>query len=257
MSCSTTYAYWDNPIDIATLTGSSETANFTASQIQTPRLSEYWLTTGTSENLVIDAGMGNTIDAETLIIAGHNLTASATVTLQGNTTDAWGAPAFSVSMSAIWDYAANIFVIDTTAVTTYRYWRLVFSDATNPDGMLKVGRVFLGTGLNIIRGVSDSFVEREIETSQTDFSISGQAYTDPGFKYRLYDLFFPYWTESMRQSIKTMLVTVGKHKPIFLVIDSDNIDKLDVVYCLIISDGNYTYLNGYNWSSTLTFREVF
>lgn len=255
MSC--TWMYWDNEIDNTTLTASTETANYEADNVKTYQLSTTWRTTGiTSENVVIDAGVGNTISVPSLMIAGHNLTSSAIVTLQGNASDSWGAPSFSAVISASWEYGDIIFSEDTTASVAYRYWRIVIADTTNTEMYLEIGRIFLGAGYTVERAVSDSFSEKIIDTTDTQFSIGRQAYSDIGTKYRVYDLFFPYLLESTRSDLKTIFDTIGKHKPIFFIIDNENRDKLDILYCLVVSDQNYTYLNGYKWSSSLTFVEV-
>lgn len=257
MSC--TKIYWDNKIDIAELTPSSENENYPIENIQHIHRSKVFRTTGiTSENIVIDFGNGNTYIGQSLIISKHNLTSSVTITLQGNATDAWGAPTFSAVVSTLMEYNTDTIIIDnTTATTAFRFWRIVIADATNPDTYLEIGRIFLGQGLDVDKSISDSFSEVYTDTTQTEFSVTGQAFSDRGYYSREYDLFFPWWNETMKSLIITMFKSVGKYKPVFFAIDKNNLDKIAVIYALITNDPTFTHINNFYWSSAFTIREVF
>jgi len=104
----------------------------------------YWKSTGvTSENLVIDLGSAMTPTA--IIIADHNFTASATITIEANSSNSWGAPAYTYTFSAITDPLV-IYLSQT-----YRYWRIVLADTTNTDAFLRVGNVYLGDYTSLTR----------------------------------------------------------------------------------------------------------
>ncbi len=92
-----------------------------------------------ASNIVIDLGSAQTIN--TCILADHNLTSSATVTLSGNATDSWGSPSYSLAIlsSANTDPSVNYIS------ESYRYWRLLFDDTSNPDGFISIGKLYLGT----------------------------------------------------------------------------------------------------------------
>jgi len=244
---------WDNKLDdTMTYTPSSENPNYLVTNIYDTRLSRVWKTTGdTSENLVIDAGAGNTIEADTFTISGHNLTSAATLKIQANDTDVWTSP--NLDQSITW-LEGNIITFFTT--TDERYWRFTMVDATNPDGVLDIGRLMLGEYLTITKGASKRLKETISDTTKGYISGSGQYYASQGYRYRTYDLNFPYWTEAMRQSIITMLDSVQNLYPVMLVIDENNMDKLLPCYCVILGDLVVTNLNVYQWSSRLKFRQV-
>ena len=257
---SCTKIYWDNKIDISALTASSDSSNYPVENIQHIHRSKVWRTTGiTSENIVIDYGMGNTFLAESLIISKHNLTSSVIITLQGNNSDSWGAPAFSVIVSTLGDYEYNndsIIIDTTTATTAYRYWRIVIADTTNTNSYLEIGRIFLGEGLDIDKSVSDSFTETYRDSTTTETSISGQSFSDPGYYLREYDLFFPWWDETMKNLIKNMFDTVKSFKPVFFAIDKTNLDKITLVYARVTSEPAYTHIYNFYWSASMTILEV-
>ncbi len=73
------------------------------------------------------------------VIADHNLTSGASITLKGHTADAWGAPDYALAIP--WASEIIVAYLDQT----YRYWRLEITDAGNPDGCIEIGEWFLGT----------------------------------------------------------------------------------------------------------------
>jgi len=104
----------------------------------------FWKSTGdTSENLVID--LGSALTPTAVIIADHNFTSGATVTIEANSSNAWGAPAYTYTFSTITD------PLVLYLSQTYRYWRLVIADASNPDTYLRIGQLYLGDYVSLDR----------------------------------------------------------------------------------------------------------
>lgn len=97
----------------------------------------FWKSTDiTSENLVLD--LGSALTPTAIIIADHNFTSGATVTIEANTSDSWGAPAYTFTFSTITD------PLILYLSQTYRYWRIVMADATNTNSYLKIGNLYVG-----------------------------------------------------------------------------------------------------------------
>jgi len=97
-----------------------------------------WRSTGiTTENIVID--LGSAQNATALVIHDHNFTDAASVKLQENATDAWGAPSYDSGDITIQDPLFLYFD------QTYRYHRILMADATNTDGYLEFANLFDGT----------------------------------------------------------------------------------------------------------------
>lgn len=98
-----------------------------------------------AHNIVFDFGVATTID--TLAIANPNFRTSATVTIQANATNAWGAPSFSetVTLSGLGTDPPfyNLFH-KLSSSQNFRYFRLLISDIGNPDGYYEMGEVWLG-----------------------------------------------------------------------------------------------------------------
>lgn len=88
--------------------------------------------------IVIDFGSAKAITAAGLY--DHNLTNSATVNLEANTSDSWGSPPYQQALTV-----AELTPILEYLNQTYRYFRFDISDVTNPDGYILIGGIYLGT----------------------------------------------------------------------------------------------------------------
>jgi hypothetical protein len=247
---------WRNQLDDYTLEASSEQGNYPASYLQDPRLVISWRTTGVSdETIKIDAGAGETITATSIAIAGHNLTAAATIKIQANATDAWGDP--SIDETVTWD--ADIITDLFTNSTGYRFWRFYFDDDANGDGYLEIGRLFLGTRLQMPKiepGVDIPYQD----TSVVSTSISGESYGDEGVIIRAPAFRFPHLTDTERGNILSMWREVKKVKPIFLLIWEDSLDVEGAIYCRINMDELAFAKDaqpGIGWALEIEFTEVF
>ena len=92
------------------------------------------------ESLVFDLGSAQEVKAAA--VYGHNISSGGTVKIQGNTADAWGAPALEETIA--WR-TGTLHRYLTSATKTYRYWRLLIEgDSGNPDGYIEVSEVYLG-----------------------------------------------------------------------------------------------------------------
>ena len=89
------------------------------------------------QSIVIDAG----VDISPTIIAliNHNLLVGATIKIEANATDAWGAPSYSQALT--WREENLYYKI---VGQTYRWWRIFVSDALNPLN-LQIGEAILRT----------------------------------------------------------------------------------------------------------------
>jgi hypothetical protein len=111
-----------NKILTATLTPNTENAQFPVENIQDPRTTKVFRTTGTSLALVIDFGSAMAIDT---IAFKASKTGSigwtGNLTLEMNATDSWGAPSFTTAITPDLDFNIGY---KTFSTQTYRYARL-------------------------------------------------------------------------------------------------------------------------------------
>ena len=245
---------WDNQVDDTdfTLTASTEAANFPATNLQDMRLSQQWRTTQiTAETIVIDAGSGNTITATAAAIAAHNLTNGATIKIQGNASDSWGGPSLDESFS--WD--ADLMVVFFTSAA-YRFWRFSLEDAGNTESFLYVGRMFLGTYLQVDDEPMRDFNEEYLDSTRTQYAPTGQAYSDEGILLRQYTFVFAFLDQTEKDNFQTMFATIKRTKSLFLLIDVDLTAQFPALYCQIDTHAGYQSVSALIYSVSVTFREI-
>jgi len=182
-------------------------------------LSSFWLATGnTAEYVIIDAGVGNTISVNTVGIAGHNFTSGATIKIQGNATDSWGAPSFDETIT----YRAETIMHFTASTQAYRFFRLSLADAGNSDN-LEIGYLFFGTYLQMPGFRPNVQITDHYEGIKT-VTRSGQIKGASNYVYRTATVNFVDMSNTQRTNIRSMMNTVFTHKPVFAVIWENSMD---------------------------------
>lgn len=204
------------------------------------------------KELILDKTYLEKITASYALIAGHNISAGASIKLQGNDYNSWNGPPLEEDMT--WDSET---IVHALTEVSYPFWRLLIDDPNNTDGIIKIGRPYLGTFYQVEKTFNKEFTEETFNTDIASYSQSGQLYTRRGYDGKQYNLNFPYWENSVKQAIEDIMATIGKRNPLFLILDEDNIDVLPVLYCHIPSDSQYPHIVDYRWKASLSFREVF
>jgi len=244
-----------NQIDLhAPFDFSSERANFWATNVQIHPLGGPWRTRGGGgQSYTLDAGVGETITADCAAIAAHNLTSGATIKIQGHPTNNWGAPDLDESFT--WS-ASNMMLFFTSVAK--RFWRFYLDDPANSDGYIHIGRLGLGSYLQM------PYIEPGAElpvlsTSHVSTSFGGQVYIDRGIRLLAPAFSLPIVSDAQRQAINTMFDEVENGKPVFLVVWEDSMDVEGPIYCRIDQE-RLEYRKsaepGLLWSLDLQFLEV-
>ena len=129
----------NNFVDAAVMTPSTVNAQYPVSNIQDDRRTKSFRSTSNSDNIVFDLGAIEAVDHVAMVANWQNGFGVATVTIEANGSDSWGAPAFSTTLTldTTFDVGIKSFVSES-----YRYWRLVF---TSTLGYCEVSNMFIGT----------------------------------------------------------------------------------------------------------------
>lgn len=235
-----------------TLTASSEVVELPAENIQDPRVSKQWRTTGdTDEYIVIDAGAGNTLTPSSAVVLGHNLTNASTVKIQGNATDSWGSPTIDETFT----YNAGT-MIEYFTGSALRYWRFHFADSANPDTYIQIGRLILGVYVTVTEPIQTAFPFQDIDTSIRDFSVTGEEYGNIGITYELYRWNFSHWDNTKKKEMQTLFKEVKTVTPCLFVPNEDHLDKIDSVYGVFNTEIDYNHIVNFEWNASFAVREV-
>jgi hypothetical protein len=134
---------YTNRIDSATLSGGSWNASYPLANLKTRYLSQKARSTNaqaTSSIVNIDLTTARSIGL--VAIVAHNMSASATVRIQGSSAADQSVSLYDSTAQTIYsgtDYAKSFANVST------RYWRISIADTGNTAGYIEFGRVFIGT----------------------------------------------------------------------------------------------------------------
>ena len=88
---------YDNLVEDSTITFSTETYLYEAANIVDINTLKTWRSTSTTASVVFELSSADELD--TVGIKNHNFTSGATIKIQANATDSWGAPTFSQTLT--------------------------------------------------------------------------------------------------------------------------------------------------------------
>jgi len=131
--------YADNLVKQATLTASSENAQFPTSNLKDDRRSKVFQSTTTSCNIVFDIGDIREIDSVCIVESGYDPIGFTSATIELNSVDSWISPPVSQVLTI--DPVNGWINYDWASVQNYRFARISFVNTPNP---VEVSKVFIG-----------------------------------------------------------------------------------------------------------------
>lgn len=242
---------YDNKILSATLDCSSENPDYPIENLQDTVLAKVYRSMTDDINITID----QITTASYFAIMNHNLSESALITLQGNNSDSWVSPSFETTLT--WKEGI---IISHFAETTYNYWRLeIIDDDTGADGYIQIGGLFIGTYLQM-PGMKKNQSIKDMTTSKSKISYSGQSYGNEGYEYRSFKVNFPQLSDTQRTGIRVMWTNNKNIHPLICLIWANRQDLETPIYCVIDQTSieiKRTESDNLPWETSLKFREVF
>jgi len=232
--------YWNNLADAAATVESSSSA---ATEYPLANIKNIWPTycwrtasLGAPDWIKWDLHVAQYVSC--FILWNHNIRAGATIRLQANATDSWGSPAIDVAVTWSEDRLVYVFA----SAVSYRWWRIIITDAANPDGYVSSGYRFLG--IYFQPGESNaSRVPSLIDPSEIAFSRGGQLTAAPLDGYDQMSYEFDAVSAADQATMKTIYRLLGEFCPYFIIEDS-NYPATTVYYVRNISEWQFGQLAG-------------
>jgi hypothetical protein len=243
-----------------TLTASTSDTSFPVSNLKNPFRSKRWRSTGcTSENVVFD--MQTTEDINSVVILwpkedGIRLTSSAVIKIQANATNVWTAPAVDQVLTIDNDFsiASHYFSTDQS----YRYWRLLITDATNPWGYIEIGQVWLGKSLDL-ENAENGFVFSLVDQSDATSNNFGHEYVDEYPQMAQLSVVYSYIDYDTYTTLETAYRRNGNRKPVLLILDpEENVFNKDhfVLYGKMQNKFAFEHIRHEYGNSSLVIKEL-
>ena len=215
---------YDNLWDDGTITSSSEADGFPDTNTQQRWHTRCWRATGDAAEWVkVDLAAAQNV--KTFVIKNHNFTAGATLKIQGNAADVWGAPAVDVTIPI----TTGTIIHTWSSNQSYRWWRISIADGANPDTYVKIGRVYLGSFFE----PADNYAYHTvgfIDPSGVKHSTGGQYSANSKTHYKTISWGFKGISEADFASFETVFDEVGLSKNYFICEDSADASPYTVTY---------------------------
>ena len=210
--------------DSKTIIKDSEQTNFPANNVKDYRVAKKWRSNNILTNAYIGVDLGSGDIMDFFFLEGYNLTSGATIKIQGSNL----ADFFSLGVDMTITYnKENIIKYDSTGVQrSNRYWRFLFTDASNPDGYIEVGRMIIAkTYSQITLNCAPDWQKIFVDPSLISHSESGSAYHKLKTKYNQLDNIR--WEEqtadnTVRDDLITIWDAVGVTEEVVVTIDPVN-----------------------------------
>lgn len=217
---------YDNLWDASgtTLTSSSEEAGYPDTNTQQRWHTRCWRATGDAAEWVkVDLGSAQNIKA--FVIKNHNFTGAATLKIQGNAADVWGAPTVDVTLPI----TTGTIIYTWSSNQSYRWWRVSIEDGANPDTYVKIGRIFLGSFFEPASNFA-THTPAFLDPSGIKHSTGGQYSANEKTHYKTISYGFKGITVADFASFETVYDEVGISKNYFICEDSADASAYTITY---------------------------
>lgn len=246
---------YDNKITDATITASSENPLYPFDDaFADDRLSRVGRTvSATSQTLVFDFASGNP-EVDAVAILGHNISASGSITVEANTSNSWGSPAFTDTLD-LYDEWIALFA----NTQEYRYWRLSITDPGSTDGYIEIGQIYIGSQLDMPPMIRNQKLPK-LTSSTSQKSVNGQLYGDRRLMYRTGSIQFAQAIpHTYKTNIDTFFSTVETIKPFILIVWEESMDKESPMYCCLTKQLEWSRYgsDGLLWDLSIEVEECF
>ena len=211
--------------DGGSFTGSLAAGDMSLQNLKDISLYKKYRTEDLSATINIDLLSAKEIDFVSIV--AHNATASGSVTIKAGTTSAvsdFSTGSLDLITGNDAGYSRKFFASKFSA-QTYRYWQLSFSDASNTDGYLEMGRVYLSKSFQPNTNASYGMAEGHTDQSRVSRTASGgvSAVTRTPFQVATVELDFATKEEMYGQAFDIDL-SRGKSGDVVFVPDMDDTD---------------------------------
>lgn len=190
----------------------------------------------TSEYIEWDLGASSNPDVFVAIgkrSTGVNVSPTATLTLEGNTTNTWTSPQYSQSIT----FDENALVTLKTATddglhtSALRYWRLTIVDKANANGFVEIAGLYLGEYYSPSTGRAQfPFSADTIDYSKLSRTDKGSVYATRNERVEAFGINWRFLTTTEKEIFDAIYKDVGQSKPFFVIPDSETAFSSDVNY---------------------------
>lgn len=177
----------------------------------------------TQETVLFDMKTSQNIDSVVILWPkedGIRLSPSAEIRVQASATNLWTSPAVDEVLTVDNHYlvASHFF----SSPQSYRYWRLVVTDPSNPDLFVELGMVWIGENIRF-REPENGFKFSLADTSKVSSTDFGHEYVDEYPLMSSLQFNYSYIGYETAQALEDAYRSNGVRKPVLVVFDESEL----------------------------------
>lgn len=214
----------DDVLDDATVYVSSATSGLPAVNVQNAHIRKTYRTTGKANEFLRFAASGGATTMNCLFVGNTNLSKTATVYLQGNTTSNFTTVALQVQIGVATDArGAALSKLSWWSSTAhdYAFWRLYVSDTGNASSCLSFGRIMGGRYVEPARNIREGFVLRTVDPSRQRATAGRMGYSTTRRRYDELTYSMAYMDGAGEDLMRGIFNEVGKFDPFVISLDPE------------------------------------
>ena len=253
--------FWQNWFDSATVTASSEAADYPVEQLQNRWKTVDWRSVGIAAGIEVISDLGSawaTKPVQAFILENMNFIAGMTVELGGHAKDPTGLAHTTyelvITITAAMAAAKRI-VVTLAAAETYQWWRFKMSAGGGAMTYLSASRSYLGTVFDPARGCRGGSNHWAESDTSVDYSGGGQASVTERPTFEVYDVPISIVGQADAAGYAAINAACGKKLPLWICLDTTD-EIASTVYSHFLEYIAFpTIVSGALWRTNLKFRE--
>lgn len=208
--------------------------------------------------LLFDQTYQRQFNFDTVAILGHNISEGAAVKMEANDFPEWnyvdGSGSSIIQHALSWDDET---ILKMITATKKQYVKFTINDPNNDDGILKIGRFWIGRYLDIDPASLDNFTVIKKRTDDVAYGVNMQRFAAVGTGYREFDFKFPPTNSTMVTAIQTMYNAVGNHSSVIFCNFNTirDYELVEPVYCSIVGDVSFSHQGRQRYEYSLKLQE--
>jgi len=177
-----------------------------------------WQGAGTSATVTIDLGAAQVVDS--LLLTHENFSPTATIEWRYSS-DNFATEDVSAGVLTVGSKPAGfdlVFPLLLFTTVTRRYWRLLLTDGSNPDGFLQIGRLYIGRRTGFTAGIIHPLKFAAVDSSQVSRNTAGDPLRHERAKWRRVSFAVSPFTDAVEahQTFSDLYMQVGLSSDFFI-----------------------------------------
>ncbi len=244
----------NNVIDTSVVVASSENPYYPVANVKTRELCEYYKSTAINTVITVTVPDEACEGLAGVYLFGHNISSAATILLRVYD-DRSGSLVNVLPETAI-KYSPRCCWLRTPLISGNR-WQIAIIDSENPDGEIRIGRIVIGSELELPRVEKVSLPR--VSTSQQSVNPSGQVRGVKGYSFYEFNVNFPALFHAQKKGLDGVFDEVHNFIPfVILPFEQDETEPpLYVVFNQDRLEWDDAIGNIHEAGISLKFREAF